>query len=192
MPPEPLVPPDREGSDVLTDELLAIRCQLGEPEAFDALIERWHLPLWKYLRRVIGADGGAADALQDVWVRVLRGLPGLRDPARLRPWLFGIARRVVMDRLRHLYAEPTAGGLDADTHAAPADDAGIHDAVGAMHGELARMPWLEREVLILFYLEELTLVQASDVLGVPVGTVKSRLFRARRMLRERLEGKGFE
>ena len=189
MPFAPSPGPGSEDREVLADELLAIRCQLGEPEAFEALVQRWHLPLWKYLRRVLGADEPAADMLQDVWLRVIRAFPALRDPARLRPWLFGIARRAVMDRLRRQYAEPRSETLDDEAHAGPEGDDGLDEALGAMHEELAAMPWLEREVLVLFYLQEFSLVQASEVLGVPVGTVKSRLFRARRMLRERLDRK---
>ena len=64
---------------VQRDEWLAVRCQLGEPAAFDALIERWHGPLWGFVRRVVGDDDAARDILQDIWVRVIRGFPRLRD-----------------------------------------------------------------------------------------------------------------
>lgn len=50
------------------DELLVVRCQLGERAAFEELIERWHPPLWGYLRRVAGNDDAARDVIQDVWV----------------------------------------------------------------------------------------------------------------------------
>ena len=75
------------------DELLVVRCQLGERPAFDDLIDRWHAPLWKYARRLTGSDDAAQEVAQDVWLRVLRGIHRLRDGARLRAWLFGIARR---------------------------------------------------------------------------------------------------
>jgi len=55
------------------DEWLAIRCQLGEPDAFDDLVERWHGPLCAYARRVTASDDGANDAVQDVWLRIVRG-----------------------------------------------------------------------------------------------------------------------
>ena len=93
-------------------ELLAVRCQLGERQALDALVARWHLPLWKYARRLTGGEEAADDVVQDVWLRILRGLPGLREPARLRPWIFGIARRVLMDRLRAQYAAPPIADVD--------------------------------------------------------------------------------
>jgi RNA polymerase sigma-70 factor (ECF subfamily) len=179
--------PTERDRAALGDELLGIRCLLGEPEAFDQLVARWHQPLWLFLRRLTGDDEAAADAVQECWLRVLRALPRLREPAHLRAWLFTIARRVAVDRLRDRYAEPASDDVDLSNIAAEdtlADDraeelAGLHDA-------LARMPIVEREVLVLFYLHELSLNQLAEVLAVPVGTVKSRLFRARQMLRQQL------
>lgn len=180
----------------LTDELLALRCQLGERDAFDALVDRWHEPLWRYVRRMCDTDDDAAETLQDTWLRILRGLPRLRQPDRLRPWLFGIARRALMDRLRYQYkraADMTLDSLDSPGagHIKPGpDDWPAADDVALMHAELDALPLVEREVLVLFYLRELPLDQVADVLDVPVGTVKSRLFRARRLLRQRLEQRG--
>jgi RNA polymerase sigma-70 factor (ECF subfamily) len=172
------------------DELLAIRCQLGERDAFDELIRRWNDPLWGYLRRLAGNDDAAADLLQETWLRVVRGLSRLRDAARLRAWLFGIARRTAMDRLRLRYATPAVADVDVQEVASAGSDDNLEADLIAMHDELARLPVTEREVLTLFYLQELSLTDVADVLGVPVGTVKSRLFRARRLLRAELTSRG--
>lgn len=173
-----------------TDELLAIRCQLGETGAIDALIARWHGPLWTYARRVTGADDVADDVVQDVWMQIVRGLPGLKAPASLRAWMFSIARRRLMDRLRRQYAAPSFSDTDLDVLQAPddalLDEQPLVDEIAQMHEALATMPAVERDTLALFYLQELSLQEMSDVLGVPIGTIKSRLFRARRQLRERL------
>jgi RNA polymerase sigma factor (sigma-70 family) len=187
-------PADMPGAnrEALADELLAIRCQLGEAAAFDGLIERWHQPLWRYVRRLLGNDDAAADTLQEVWLRVLRGMPGLRDPARLRAWLFGIAHRAVMDRLRQKYAAPEPDPIDVVDLAASVDPRQLEQELALMHDALERMPIVEREVLVLFYLQELTINQLADVLAVPVGTVKSRLFRARQMLRRQLTDRGVQ
>jgi RNA polymerase sigma-70 factor (ECF subfamily) len=182
--------PTGTSQDVTRDAWLAVRCQLGEREAFDALIDRWHGPLWTYARRLTGSDDAAHEVVQDAWLRILRALPRLRDATRLRPWLFGIARRALMDRLRGLYAAPPASAVDPDSLGA-AD-------IGAMTGPdpeldeatllagLAGLPVVEREVLTLFYLRELSLAEVAELVQVPVGTVKSRLHRARRMLRQAL------
>jgi RNA polymerase sigma factor (sigma-70 family) len=168
------------------DELLAIRCQLGERDAFDALVARWHEPVWMYARRVAGSADAADDLVQDVWIRVLRGLPRLKDPARLRAWIFGIARRVLMDRFRQQYSSPLIADVDIANLGAP--DAGdtLADDLADMLDRLADLPVVERDVLALFYLQELSMNEMADVLAVPVGTIKSRLHRARRMLHARM------
>jgi RNA polymerase sigma-70 factor (ECF subfamily) len=171
------------------DELLTVRCQLGEPAGFDDLIARWHGPLWAFARRLTGDDDAARDVLQDVWIRVIRGIPFLRDGSKLRAWLFGIARRTLMDRLRDQYASARAVDLDVDINineiptATAADDI---DDLDALERALEQLPVLEREAVTLFYLQELSLNEIAETLKIPVGTVKSRLFRGRRLLRQRL------
>jgi RNA polymerase sigma-70 factor (ECF subfamily) len=168
------------------DEWLVVRCQLGERAAFDELVGRWHVPLWKCVRRLTGDDAATDDIVQDSWLRIVRGIGRLRDGSKWRAWMFSIARRVWMDRLRLQYAMPR--GSDIDLGELPGEsplDARTDD-LETMHEELIRLPVTEREVLTLFYLQELSLEEVSMVMDVPVGTVKSRLFRARRMLRYEL------
>lgn len=167
------------------DELLAIRCQLGERDAFDELIDRYADRLRGHVRRVAASNAEADDLVQETWLRVIRGLPGLRDPARVRSWLFGIAHRVLVDRLRTRYAEPAA-----------VDVAPLADARNLLDEEIRRdqierglevLAPIDREVVVLFYLEQFTLSEVAEAVGVPVGTVKSRLHRARRRMRAALE-----
>jgi RNA polymerase sigma factor (sigma-70 family) len=166
-----------------TDELLVVRCQLGEPDAFDALIGRWHGPLWQYIRRMTGRDADAQDLLQEVWLRVIRGIPKLRDGSRFRGWLFGIARRALMDRLRRDYAVPPVADVDPGDLIAEPPSIDTEADLAALESALDTLPAVEREVLTLFYLRDISLNELADALNVPVGTVKSRLFRARRLLR---------
>jgi RNA polymerase sigma-70 factor (ECF subfamily) len=179
----------RTPDDDAHDEWVVVRCQLGEREAFDPLIARWHPALCRYASRVGGDPDRTADIVQDIWLRVLRGLPTLRDPTRFRAWLFGIARRVLMDRLRVRYAEPRFDDIAVSDLPEPTI-ADLSGELAVMHVELAALPAVEREVLELFYLEELSLAEIADVTAVPSGTVKSRLHRARHLLREQLARKG--
>ncbi|MEU4579817.1 RNA polymerase sigma factor [Nonomuraea sp. ATR24] len=166
----------------MTDELLVVRAQLGERAALAELVRRWHPRVWTYTRRMLDA-GRADDVTQEIWLAVVRGLPRLREPGRFTPWLFTVARRAVADRLREEYgraeepaaAEPAAG----DPVEAMVDRA-------SLVAGLAALPVAEREVLVLFYLEELTVEECAQVCGIPPGTVKSRLNRARRLLARRL------
>ncbi|ETK32420.1 RNA polymerase subunit sigma-24 [Microbispora sp. ATCC PTA-5024] len=173
------------------DGLLVVRCQLGEREAFRELVRVWHAPLWRYVRGMVGSPHLADDLSQEVWVAVVRGLPRLRQPERFAPWLFTIARRTVADHLRQAYQ---ASETSVEEASALADDDSLRDVLTTMQVEagLDELPPLEREVLILFHLQDLPLAACAEVLGVPPGTVKSRLHRARRMLRSALAEKGYE
>jgi RNA polymerase sigma-70 factor (ECF subfamily) len=169
------------------DALLVVEAQLGDRRSLAELVGHWHEPIWRYVRRMLGSRGVADDVSQEVWARALKALPGLSEPQRFAPWLFTIARRSVMDRLKESYRPE-----DLET-----PDQAIVDHVGAVLDRaqvaegLAGLPPREREVLILFYLQDLALDECAHLLDVPVGTVKSRLFRARQLLRDALADKGY-
>ena len=169
------------------DAFLVVQAQLGDRRSLSELVERWHEPVWNYVRRMLGRPGLADDVSQEVWAGALRALPRLKQPERFAPWLFTIARRAVMDHLRDRYtqADPLDGDpVEDDETAAVLDRAQVADG-------FTGLPACEREVLILFYLHDLGLEECAQVLAVPVGTVKSRLFRARRLLRDHLIEKGY-
>ncbi|MFJ6631886.1 RNA polymerase sigma factor [Streptomyces sp. NPDC091376] len=179
-------------SDDRRVSLLVVRCRLGEREAFHDLVRIWHDPLWRYVRGMVGAPHVADDVAQETWVAVVRGLPRLREPERFAPWLFTIARRTVTDHLRQAYRTPETA--EEVTEAVADDSGGLGGVLTTLEIEagLGGLPPLEREVLILFHLQDLPLADCADVLGVPPGTVKSRLHRARRMLRDVLVERGYE
>ncbi|MET8158027.1 sigma-70 family RNA polymerase sigma factor [Sphaerisporangium sp. NPDC005289] len=171
----------------MSDELLVVRCQLGEREAFAELVRAWHGAVERYVGRMLA--GHDDDVVQEVWLAVFKGLPRLRRPDRFAPWLFTIARRAVMNRLRDAYARSEAEQVDDLPGRDEAQDVVDRETLG---GALAALPLREREVLLLFYLQDLSLDACAQICGVPVGTVKSRLNRARRLLQEELVRKGYE
>ena len=167
------------------DQLVVVRCQLGERDAFDLLVKRWTEPLFRHAMTFARDRDQANDLVQDIWLRVLRNLHTLRDSARFRAWLFGIAHRVLMDRLREQYGRRD-DDIDLSSIAFEPDD----PAVGIdIERGLAALPMIEREVLTLFHIEQFTLADIAQALGVPLGTVKSRLFRARALLRAHFQTK---
>ena len=172
-------------SSAIADRLLVVRCQLGEPAAFDALVQRWSPPLWRHAMAVTRDHDAAQDLVQDIWLRVLRNLHGLRQSERFRAWIFGIAHRALMDHLRGRYSDAHAA-VDTDEQTVVADDSDETAGIDLAHG-LAALPPVEREVIALFHLEQLSLVEISDALQIPLGTVKSRLFRARALLRRHFQ-----
>lgn len=168
------------------DTLLVVRCQLGERAAFDDLISRWTPSLHRYALKLAQDRDIADDLVQDVWLKVLRGLGRLREPERFRPWLFGIAHRTFVDRLRIRYAQPA--DAQCDLGALPDPTAG-HDPFALkrdVHQGLDALPVIEREILTLFYLEYMPHADIATALAIPIGTVKSRLHRARTLLRHHL------
>lgn len=162
-----------------TDEALVIRCQLGEPGSIEALVQRWHPALARYVTAWLPRDDQAEDVLQNIWILVLKGLPRLRTPSAIAPWLFRIARAAVMTRLRYRYREPSALDTWDGEDESVVDPLQWTDLIRRLH----QLGEPERDVLTLFYLEEMTMADIAVVMEVPEGTVKSRLHRARRQLR---------
>lgn len=171
------------------DELVVVRCQLGERAAFDELVARWHPPLRSFVHRMVGDTARGDDLAQEVWLRVVRGLPRLAATDRFPAWLFTLARRVVYDDLRHAYrqvdTDPLTTGDQADPPTETDDFSGLLNRLelGAALAELAPR---DREVVALFHLADLPLADVADILDVAPGTVKSRLHRARLLLRTAL------
>jgi RNA polymerase sigma-70 factor (ECF subfamily) len=173
----------------LERELLVLRCRRGERAAFEELIRSWERRLHFYIRRLVAHEEDAWDVLQTVWVDVVRGVHDLRDPRRLPVWLYSIARNKALSHHRRAYARDRL--RESRRPDAPeVDDRSRVEAADFIHHGLAMLPEGDREVLTLFFLRDLSISEAADVLGVPPGTVKSRLHKARKSLREILEREG--
>lgn len=164
------------------DTLLAVRCKLGEADALDELVDRRHAQLSAYVSRLLAGTGNVDEAIQDMWLRILRGLPKLKEPSKLVPWMYRIARLAAMDVLRRRYAART-DPLEAETLPADGDDELLPLRIQELEAALAQLALPEREVVVLYYFEEQPVQDIAEWLGIPPGTVKSRLFRARRQLK---------
>jgi RNA polymerase sigma-70 factor (ECF subfamily) len=170
----------------LAVEAQVLAAQRGDPLAMDALLTEL-APWVGHLCCAIALDRGE-DAMQETLITVLRNLPTLREPRALRAWVRRIAvresLRLVSDHRSVAVAdlpEVAAGGDAADTGAPDLDTAmDVRDTLG-------RLPPAQRAVLVLRHLEDLSEEETAQVLGVPEGTVKSRLHRAQRGFRERWE-----
>jgi RNA polymerase sigma-70 factor (ECF subfamily) len=168
----------------LPDAVLTVRCQLGEQAAWDALVYRWHPKLWRFVSRMLSDRGEAEDVLQSVWLQIVRSLVSLREPNRLAPWLYSIARRTIADRLRQLYRHPPPDEID---EAIDWDDGSERfDAADAVNVGLSQLHPVDREAIVLHYLEELPIAEVAEICGVPPGTIKSRLHRARQTFHKTL------
>jgi len=171
------------------DELLVTRCRRRDLAAWDELVNRWNGRLLYYLRRLIDHEQDATNALQEVWLHAFRGLRSLQDGSRLAPWLYTIARRTAMNHFRSDYArreETDSEAIADETDDVPDEQLRLENAE-LVHFGLGQLGLPEREALTLFFLEDLTIGEIAGLLEIPAGTVKSRLFKARRDLRRVLE-----
>jgi len=178
----------------LVDELLVLRCQEGHRPSFARLVERWQARLVRHARGLVWRDDAALDIVQETWLVVAKGLGKLRDPSRLRSWLYGIVTRRAADWQRgrarleglELESEPESRSAPAPMSSGdPGDDATAD--VERVRVALRHLPLERRALLALRYVDELDLSEIAEALDVPLGTVKSRLYTARRELRALLE-----
>ena len=179
--------PDGRGHDAAGaayDELLVTLAIAGDRRAAERLARRWHPRLLRTARRLVGAEL-APGAVQDWWVSILRGIGGLRDPARFAPWAFGILRRRCADAIRRHTADRSRDGGEPDQAQATA---ALPDEALAIARAMADLPPDQRLAAQLFFVEGLTLAEIAEVQQVPEGTAKSRLFHARRRLKAALSG----
>lgn len=161
------------------------RCQRGDRDAFEGIVRLWEQPLFYYLRRLGPSEADTWDLLQETWLRVFRAMGSLRDPRALPAFLYTTARNTAISRLRLRESE-----------FAPADreDASAHecafiafDDAEQVHHALDQLPLPQREAVTLYFLEDLSIDEIARVLGVPVGTVKSRLHYGKQAIRKILK-----
>jgi len=170
-------------------ELLALKCSQGRKDAQEELVRTWERRLFYYIHRLVDDEQDAWQVLQETWVKVLRGIAGLEEPRRLPAWLYGIARNTAFSHLRARYAEQALMERQADLPEAKALDEGLEfENAEQVHYGLGRLTVQHRDVLTLYFLQDLSLEEIAQVQGVPVGTVKSRLYYAKRALRAALDG----
>ena len=172
--------------------------QAGSPAAFDALIQHFHAPLFRLLCQMLGNPADAADTAQEVFLKAFRGIHGFRRGSSLKTWLYRIAIREALNHRRwwrrHQSRETSyentgmpdeALGVAAEP--SPFDACVTRETQQAVHRALARLPQVFRGAVVLRDLEGLAYDEIAEVLEVSVGTVKSRILRGRRTLKELLE-----
>jgi RNA polymerase sigma-70 factor (ECF subfamily) len=146
--------------------------------------------LRRYARGLLNGRELADDLVQDTLERAWGRLALFRQGSEMRPWLFSIMHNLFVDRVRSpgMHRELSSGDdlPEVADLGSPADRLQVRDLDRA----LQRLPPEQREVLLLVGVEELGYQEAADVLGIPIGTVMSRLSRARARLRAELEGPG--
>jgi RNA polymerase sigma-70 factor (ECF subfamily) len=140
-----------------------------------------------FIARRVAAPEDADDVLQEVLIRVHRGLSGLRDEEQVAAWMYRIARNAVIDHLRSRPREMPAIELESAEPSAMEDDDAAHVMARALSFFIVELPSPYREAITLTELEGRTQREAAEMLGIKVSTMKSRVQRGRAKLRAMLE-----
>jgi RNA polymerase sigma-70 factor (ECF subfamily) len=167
------------------DEYLVVECQLGNTEAFRALVHRWHGAFVRRAQSLTNDREGALDVAQESWIGVIRGLSGLRDPASFPAWAMSIVANKSRDWIRR---EQSRRGALATVHLDAQPEAAADGDLERVRDGLAVLDPGQRDLLRRHYLDSRSVAEIAAELGIPEGTVKSRLHNARNQLRLRLEG----
>ena len=178
-------------TEEIFSEWLVIGCQQGDKKAFELLVRQWHPKIIRQAQWHSKDSRAAKDIGQETWTSVIQGINSLKDPARFPVWLHQIVFRKSADWIRAKQRERKiiAEDVKESFHSESSDD---NDKVGLMMQCLKELEPDQKIILSLFYLEERNLNEISEILAIPIGTVKSRLFNAREKLKKRLKEKGYE
>ena len=179
---------------------LISRCRLGDVNAYEALVLAYQDDLYRYCWHLTGESQQASDLFQDTWVKVMSKLHTYRMGTDFKNWLLSIASNTFKDhwrkqrRLQKILVanrdnEAHTKQMDsvADSHMGPEESAEQSWEREVVHRALEQMKPKNRMVLTLFYFEELSISEISNILSIPEGTVKSRLNQAKKKMKEHLE-----
>ena len=169
------------------DGLAVARAIAGDREVLDAVLAALERPLYRYISKLVTRREMAEDVLQEVLFRICRKIGWLRDPDLFRPWAFRIASR---ECFRQLRSEKRRGEeiLNLDTLETAANEGVTQEWEPRLLDWIDELPPASRAVIVLHYLEEMSLEEVAAVLDIPPGTVKSRLAYGLARLRQRAAG----
>jgi RNA polymerase sigma-70 factor (ECF subfamily) len=185
------------------DAALVARCKGNDLAAFDEIVERYQHKIYGYVKRLVGNETDAEDITQEVFLKALNSLHRFREESSLQTWLFRIATNLCRDAHRRRQREKgwlslwrqTDEQSDAEEggYVDPPDDRFNPEKLllreelsNMLNKAIGQLPLAMREVFVLHDMEQMPYEEIAQALGVPLGTVKSRLFHARARLRESL------
>lgn len=186
----------------LDEQALIRRCRDGDEEAFRMLMERHQRGVFAVAQAMVRDAEEARDIVQEAFVRVFQGLGAFKGDASFKTWLQRIVRNLCIDRLRARKSrEQALGEVETVSEGEDAVEAGLvasrwgsqpqdrlldRELGEAIHAAVARLPEKHREILVLREVEGMSYEELAEALGIPKGTVMSRLFHARSKLQKDL------
>lgn len=179
---------------MITDEELALQLQRGQRAALATLVERHYDALLGYLYRMMSGNRTLAeDLVQETFLRVLSAAGQYQHPRPFKPWLYAIATNLARNHYKRADTRRTVPA-DEDSLDQPIDETPeaallASDEAAAVIAALASLPDEQREVIVLYYYQSLEGPEIASALGIPLGTVRSRLAAGVRRLRQWMEEK---
>jgi RNA polymerase sigma-70 factor (ECF subfamily) len=177
------------------EQLPVVAARAGSPEAWDALFQRYQLPLYSYVFELIRCEQTALDVVQETFISAARNLASLRDDNRFGGWLFSIAHRKCVDHWRQSGREEILETEVAEALCDPGSDPGEllirREQEAEFMNLIEQLPLPQRSVLLLHFVEDFSLEEIAGITGAQLGTVKSRMFYAKKALRK-LMGENLE
>jgi RNA polymerase sigma-70 factor, ECF subfamily len=168
----------------------------GNPDAWDRLFQRYQLPLYVYVFELVHHEQETLDIVQESFIGAARHLDRLHEDAKFGSWLFSIAHQKCIqfwrrhDR-RKIFVEPDSDGLPEpdfpDESGGPLDLLIDKEQEEIFMALLDQLPWSQRSVLLLYFVENFSLDEIAVITEAPLGTVKSRMHHAKRALRRLVE-----
>ena len=174
--------------DKIADELLIHRSQEGSKQALEALLTRWQEPLWRHAVRMTRDSSLADDVLQESLIAIVRQIRNLNDPARFRSWAYRIVTFKAADQIRSRQrSRKIESAVSEKAEELESDEPALDKPVDLLRAAMQRLNENDRLILTLFYLEEMKISEVANICSIPLGTVKSRLFKARSSLKKILD-----
>jgi RNA polymerase sigma-70 factor (ECF subfamily) len=189
-------------TSAVSDGDLITRALGGEGICFDELVKRYHRPIASFVFRMIGNRETALDLTQDVFIKVYGSLERYRPEYKFSTWIYKIASNTAIDHLRKasLTTSPLYFVSDDEEVELPIAAKGLSPERALERSErreqieevIAQLPPRYRELIVLRHVSELGYDEIAEVTGLPLGTVKNRIFRAREAMRKHLVRLGIE
>ena len=161
-------------------DMLVVDMQMGSVKAFDQICRHFHSSLLRFSFKICAHEQMAHDAVQNSWLKMAKSIKSLNDPRAFKSWIYQLVRWQTLDLLQKVNNDV----LDFNT-----DKVDVAVTCEIDHSDLLSLidclPTIDRQAVYLFYLEQMTLAEIAIVVEVPIGTVKSRLNRARQFLKNK-------
>lgn len=181
----------------LSDNQLIERTLAGETDTFNLLVRRWERQIYSLALRMMGREEEARDVCQETFLAAYRNLGSFRGEAKFSSWIYRIALNACHSRLRRqgTASELSLDDTDDEGRRIEIADAGAEQAADRLHRDqrvaivrraLHALPAEMRQVIVMKEYEELTFAEIAEVLGLPVSTVKSRLYTGLQLMRAKL------